>query len=189
MSGRHALPLIIFLATPALAQTPPQPTPAALETGLTGQWTGTLAYRDYQSDKMVELPMRADYRGLDDGVTVLNIATFDDGPKAGNVIITTVELFNPKAGTVDNIAIRKGKPIDRESDKTSLVAYTDDQHWTVHFEHDGVDGKTKSKIRSVETRDGDALTIEEDVVPLVAKKKDWKMRNITHLTRTPIKAP
>ena len=179
----------VLTATSAVAQTPPQPTPAKLESGLSGQWTGTLTYRDYQSDKMVDLPMRADYRALDDGATVINIATFDDGPKAGNVIITTVELFNLKTGTVDNVAFRRGRPQDKETDKTSVAAYTDDQHWTLQFDHDGMDGKLKAHIRSIETRDGDTLTIEEDVVPLVGPKKDWKMRNITKLTRAVAKAP
>ncbi len=186
----HATTMVLALLAPsAHAQTPVQPAPAALEAGLSGQWAGTLSYRDYQSDKMVELPMRAEYRALDDGATVINIATFDDGPKAGNVIITTVELFKLKTGTVDNVAFRRGRPQDKETDKTSVAAYTDDQHWTLQFDHDGVDGKLKAHIRSIETRDGDTLTIEEDVVPLVGPKKDWKMRNITKLTRAAPKAP
>ncbi len=166
-----------------------QPTPAALEAGLAGTWMGTLAYRDYQSDKMVELPMRAEYRALDDGATVLNIATYDDGPQTGAVIITTVELFNTKVSTVDNIAVRKGKPIDRETDKVSLAAYTDPLHWTIQYDHDGTDGKLRAHIRTTETRDGDAFSIEEDVVPILGAKKDWKMRNITHLTHMAIKTP
>ncbi len=180
---------VAVVSSPADIATPPtQPSAAVLEANLGGQWSGTLAYRDYQSDKMVELPMRAEYRALDDGATVLNISTFDDGPKTGNVIITTVELYNLKAGTVDNVAFRKGKPIDRETDKVGLAAYTDPLHWTIQYDHDGMDGKIKAHIRAVETRDGDTLTIEEDVTPLVGAKKDWKMRNITKLTRVVVKA-
>jgi hypothetical protein len=181
------LALVLVTASPALNLSPPQPSPADLEAGLAGQWAGTLSYRDYQSDKMVDLPMRSEIRALDDGATVLNIATFDD--QSGNVIITTVELFNRKAGTVDNVAIRLGKPIDRESDKVSLVAYSDAQHWTLQFDHDGMDGKVRAKIRSIETRDGDTLSSEEDFVPLAAKKKDWVMRNVTKLTRAVTKTP
>ncbi len=189
MSGHFGLVMLALTAAPTLAQNPPHPTPAALEAGLGGQWKGTLTYRDYRSNKMVELPVQTEYRGLDDSATVLNISTFDDGPASGNVIITTALLFNVKAGTAENVAIRKGKPIDRETDKVSLIAYTDPLHWTLQYDHEGLDGGQRSKVRSIETRDGDTLSIEEDVVPLFAKKKDWQMRNITHLTRVAVKGP
>jgi len=181
--ARRACTLLLAIPMTVAAQTPVQPTVAALEAGLSGLWAGTLSYRDYQTDKMVDLPMRAEYRALDDGATVINFATFDDGPKAGAVIVTTVELFNLKLGMVDNVAFRRGRPEDKEVDKVSLAAFTDDLHWTLQFDHDGLDGKVKAHIRSIETRDGNALTIEEEVVPIIGAKKDWKTRNITKLTR------
>ena len=49
------------LAAPAIAVD--APTPAALEAGLTGQWRGALGYRDYQTDKLFELPVATEIPG------------------------------------------------------------------------------------------------------------------------------
>ena len=72
----------------------PVPDAAALHAGLAGRWTGSLGYRDYQTDKMSEIAVKTEIRALPDGVTVLRISEFDDGPKVGAVFITTASLHD-----------------------------------------------------------------------------------------------
>lgn len=179
----------LLLATPmaATAQpsdtTPPAPPPVVLEAGLAGHWVGVLAYRDYKSEKMVDLTMRTNIVALADGATILNIATFDDGPERGNVIITTATLFNTPDGTVENIALERGRPIDHYTDKATVVSYTDPTHWIINYEHQGTDNNVPALIRSSEVRDGDKIALQEDYRAPDGTDKDWKLRNKTSLKR------
>jgi hypothetical protein len=184
-----ALLMVAALSWPIDSDTTPQPTPAKLEAALSGRWTGTFAFKDDTKKDMVELNVSSDYRALDDGVTVIQVSHLTAPANPAGVYLTSVELFNPKAGTVDNVIFTKGKASDKQINKAYLAAFTDELHWTVQFEHDEMSGKGRLHVRAIESRDGDALSIEEDVVPLIAAKKDWKMRNITHLTRDIPKAP
>jgi hypothetical protein len=183
-----ALLSLMLVPIGALAQTPetapPTPAAAALESGLAGHWAGTLAYRDYQSDKMVSLPMRSNVVALADGATIIDIATFDDGPKRGDVIITTAYLFNTKAGTVENIALERGRPIDHYTDKAMVVSYTDPTHWIIVYQHEGTDGGKPALIRTSEVRDGEKIARQEDVRAPDSTDKDWRLRNKTILTRS-----
>jgi len=190
-SPRHILATCALMVIPAIApaQTArtgsdvPFPAPAILEAGLAGGWHGALAYRDYQSDKMVELPVSTQVIALADQATILDISTFNDGPKRGSVIITTAYLFDAKAGTVENIALEKGRPIDRYVDSVKVIDYTDPTHWIIAYQHDGIDGKAPALIRTTEVRDGDSFASEEDVRPPDSSDKDWKLRNKTMLKR------
>ncbi len=55
-------------------------TSPALLSRLTGHWTGTLEYRDYQSDKRVTLPTLMHGAVAPDGQSVKLRFTYDDGP-------------------------------------------------------------------------------------------------------------
>lgn len=195
MSARAALALLaVTLPIAAHTQTPDgkpvsadAPAPVILESGLVGHWAGTLSYRDYQSDKMVDLPMRTNIVALADEATILNIATFDDGPARGNVLITTALLFNSKAGTVENVALERGRPIDHYTDKAKVVSYTDATHWTISYQHVGTDNKHPAVIRTTETRDGPFFSSQEDVRAPDGTNADWKMRNKTVLKSEDIK--
>lgn len=161
------------------------PTPAQLEAGLAGRWQGALGYRDYQTGKLFELPMTTEVTALADGVTVLRVSAFDDGPKAGTVYITTASLFDAAAGTVTSASFRKARPVELTTENVSVTAYVDDRHWSIIFEHTGADGDEPSQIRVTETLDGDHLLTVKEVRPLAAKDGVWAMRNQIRLTRSP----
>jgi len=47
---------------------------------MTGEWTGHLEYRDYQSDERVMLPTWLEVKPASDGNSVVFSYTYDDGP-------------------------------------------------------------------------------------------------------------
>lgn len=174
--------LALLLAMPAIAAPAAAPPPAELERGLAGRWAGTLGYRDYQSDKLFELPVRSEITALPDGVTVLRVSTFDDGPKVGAVIITTASLHDPKAGTVTSASLRKGRTVETGTERLTVTAFTDATHWTVVAEEDGSDDDKPALLRVTEVRDGDTLTATKEVQPKAGDGR-WQFRNVTKLTR------
>jgi hypothetical protein len=175
--------LLLLASFPVTAQNA-APAPSELEAGLAGQWTGTLGYRDYQSDQLFELPVRTEIRALADGVSVIRYSAFDDGPKTGTVWITTASLFNPATGSVQSVALRKGKPLDLSNERVTVTAYTDRTHWTLTFEEDGSDDDKPAKLRVTETRTGDTLLAVKEVRPLSGGDGKWQFRNQTKLVRS-----
>ncbi|KPF70894.1 hypothetical protein IP88_11230 [alpha proteobacterium AAP81b] len=177
-------PVLAACLALALAAAAPPPTPdaAALERGLAGRWAGTLSYRDYQSNKLEEIPLRTEITALPDGVTVLRVATFDDGPKVGDVTITTASLYDPKAGTVTSATLRKGNALETGTERLRVTAFTDATHWTIVAEEDGSDDDKPALLRVTEVRDGDTLTATKEVQPKPGDGK-WQFRNRTLLRR------
>ena len=171
---------LMLLGTAAAAETP---TPAALQGGLAGQWRGALGYRDYQTDALFELAVDTEIRALPDGVTVVRVSSFDDGPKVGLVYITTASLYDAKAGTVSAAMLRKGRAAELTVDSVAVTAYSDPAHWTMRYERDGTDGDSPAKIRTTETRDGDTVLAVKDVLPATATDGKWRFRNQLRLTR------
>ena len=174
--------MIALLSAFLLAATSPVPTPAVLEAALVGRWRGNLSYRDYQTDRLQAIPVTTRIEAMGDGVTTLRISTFDDGPKTGNVIITTVSLFDPIAGTVTSASLRKGNTAELSVARTSVKNFTDETHWTILNEEDGEDNDQPALIRITEDRDGDLLTETKEVQPK-GGKGDWQFRNRTNLVR------
>ncbi len=165
-------------ATSAVAQS----TPAELDQGLAGTWSGALGYRDYQSNKLEELPVSTTIEVLADGVTSIRVSRFNDGPKVGAVYITSAALHDLKAGTVTTVSLRKGRPVESSIDRLTTAKYVDPTHWTVIAERDGEDGDKSARIRTTESRDGNQLLAVKEVMP--AGTTVWAFRNQTHLTRT-----
>ena len=179
---RWMVPVLLCCGTVHAAE---PPSPATLAAGLAGRWSGALGYRDYQSNKLEELPVATEIRALPDGVTVLRVLTFDDGPKTGAVIITTASLFAPAAGTVTEASLRKGRPVETSTDRVMVAAYADPTHWALRYEQDGTDDDKPAKLRVTETRTGDTLLSVKEVLPASATDGVWRFRNQTRLTRLP----
>lgn len=176
------LTLLLAAAPPAMPATPtPAPTPAALEASLAGQWRGTLGYRDYQSDKLEEIPMTTRIEALPDAATILRLSTFDDGPRVGDVFITSASLHDDKAGSVTTATLRKGRPVETGTEQVRVAAFTDPAHWTIVFETDGSDDDRPARLRTTQVRDGDVLTATKDVRP--QGSADWRFRNRSRLVR------
>lgn len=181
MSMRSLLIALVCCAGAGAAEVP---APAELQAALAGHWTGALGYRDYQTDRLEELPVRTEIRAVGDGATVIRVSAFDDGPKAGTVTITTARLYAAD-GTVSEASLRKGRPVEVTTERVSVAAYADPTHWSVRYEQDGTDGDRPAKLRVTESRDGDTLLSVKEVLPASATDGVWRFRNRTRLTRVP----
>lgn len=165
-----------------------QPGPAAvdLERGLAGHWRGVLQYRDYQSDRLLDLPMRSQIQVGPDQVTITRLSTFDDGPVTGWVYITTTSLFDaPAAGKVSSAMFRKGRAVQTWTEDTQVQQHQDAEHWTVVSLQVGQDNRQPAVIRTTQTRDGATLSTRKEVKPPDAPDSAYVLRNETRLTREP----
>ncbi len=173
--------LALLVAAPVAAAE--APAPAVLEAGLAGDWHGALGYRDYQSNTLFELAVDTDIRALADGVTVIRVSRFDEGPRKAPAFITTATLF--AGGEATAAGLRAGRPVELTTDHVSVARFADATHWTLVYERDGEDGGTKARLRSTETRTGDALLTVKEVIPAGSPDGTWQFRNQTRLTRQP----
>lgn len=164
----------------AVAQT--APSPADLRLGLVGRWTGALGYRDYQSDRLFEIPVQTTFSTPGDGATLIRQSVFDDGPD-NPVWITTVSLDDPAAGTMTAASFRAGRTPELSTDAVAVSAYVDPTHWTLVYSRTGEDDDVPADIRVTETRDGDSLVEVKEVRPVGADGDAWRFRNQTRLTR------
>jgi hypothetical protein len=76
---------------------------------MVGAWEGSLEYLDYTANQWFGIPVKTRIEDQGDGATVIRKSDFDDGPKVGNVRITSVELFDAAKSTVAVGYFRKGK--------------------------------------------------------------------------------
>lgn len=185
LSESPAMPALLALALLSLqaGSVPPAPTPAALEAGLAGRWQGSLGYRDYQSNRLEEIPMQTRIEALPDGATIIRVSSFDDGPRVGDVFITTASLFDTKAGQVTSASLRRGRKVEAQAEQVRVASVTDATHWTLVYEADGSDDDKPARLRTTEVRDGDVLTATKEVLP--KGTADWQFRNRSRLTRLP----
>ena len=170
----------LLLATLAVAGAP---TPAGLHAGLAGHWKGSLGYRDYQSDRLFELPVTSEFRMVPDGVSEVTVSAFDDGPKAGKVYITSLSLFDVNAGTLISTSFRRGQKPDLETQNVAVTEYRDPTHWTLTYEATATDGDQPARLRITETREGDALLSVKEAAPLSPPNAALRFRNQTRLVK------
>lgn len=154
-----------------------------LEIGLKGAWRGALEYRDYQSGNKFELPMTAQMEVGLDNATITRVSTFDDGPVTGIVYITTVSLFDKTASKVSNAVFRKSRAVDMWIDDAKVTAYQDASHWTIVYQHVGIDNEKPAEVRITQTLIGDTLITLKEVKPVGAADKDYLFRNQVRLVR------
>lgn len=185
---RFLLVASLLFAVPANAQTVAPPSIASLLAGTTGNWTGRLEYRDYQSNRWEGLPMTATIALQGDGATTIRTATFDDGPKTGAVVITTISLVDTSNETESYASFRKGKPLSTGTTILSMPAPPRDAtHWTIVAQEHARDGDGLAKLRETTTRDGDTLTVLKEVDPDGDGKDEWLPRNRTILKSAGLK--
>lgn len=170
----------VSLSGAAAAQEAPSAT--ELRQGLTGRWSGALTYRDYQSDRMVDLPVQRTISAPGDGVTLISQSAFDDGP--GHVVwITSVALDDPGAGVTRSAAFRRGGEPSLSVESIVVATYSTPTRWTLVYSETAEDDDAPAEIRVTETRDGDVLTAEKEVRPVGAGDDAWRFRNRMRLTR------
>ncbi|MGB5078219.1 MAG: hypothetical protein WBO17_12125 [Sphingorhabdus sp.] len=180
-----AAPLLslVLLSAPAFAQDVEVDVTTARES-VVGRWEGSLEYLDYSANKWFGIPVKTRVEDQGDSATLIRTSDFDDGPKVGNVRITTVELFDAKAGTVSLGTFRKGKPVSVQLYATRLDdASVDRLHWKIIGEATGLDDNRPALLRETTIRDGDGLETLKEVDYLDDDGQVWIIRNRTRLTR------
>ena len=157
---------------------------AAARQSLVGQWEGSLEYRDYSANKWFGIPVKTAIEDQGDGVTLIRKSDFDDGPKVGNVRITTVELYDATKGVVTSGTFRKGRTPELTNYAVRLSGVPlDATHWTMIEESDGMDDNRPARLRLTTVRSGASIQTLKEVDFLDDKKDEWMARNRTKLTR------
>jgi hypothetical protein len=157
---------------------------AAARQSLVGKWEGSLEYRDYTADKWFGIPVKTVIEDQGDGATIIRKSDFDDGPKVGNVRITSVELYDAAKGVITTGTFRKGRAPELSTYALRLSGVAvDARHWTMVEESDGMDDNRPARLRLTTVRKGDSLQTLKEVDFLDDKKDEWLSRNRTTLTR------
>ncbi|MBV8908263.1 MAG: hypothetical protein JOZ20_04615 [Sphingomonas sp.] len=171
-----------MLAFLLLAAAADAPAIAEARSSLIGRWTGKLEYRDYQADKWFGLPDKVEVRDGGDGVTLIRTSDYDDGPKAGNVRITTVSMLAADGEHETSATFRKGRAVELQTAALTLAARRDAAHWTLVETIAGTDDDRPATLRLTTTRDGASLVTLKEVDFTDDAKAEWLARNRTTLT-------
>lgn len=180
----HTALIIAALATtPALAEPVIDVTTA--RASLTGNWEGSLEYLDYSANQWFGIPVKTQIEDQGDGATTIRKSDFDDGPKVGNVRITSVELFDSVKGMVSVGTFRKGRTAEINSYTVRMEgAAPDAAHWTMVEEASAEDDNRPAILRITTTRNGDTLEALKQVDFQDDDKAEWLSRNRTKLKLT-----
>lgn len=181
----HRFASFLLLATATSAAALPAPIDiAAARASLAGQWEGQLEYLDYGANQWFGIPVKMLVEDQGDGVTMIRKSDFDDGPTVGNVRITSVELFDPAAGTLTTGTFRKGRSVEVTSFAARIEGTpVDATHWTMVEEALGKDDSRPATLRLTTTRDGDNIETVKQIDFQDDHKAEWITRNRTRLTR------
>lgn len=171
-------------ALPVAAQDAPAVTLSQVRTSITGAWAGELQYLDYQSGEWQGIPVTVTVSLEGDGNTLTRRATFDDGPRVGNVFITSLAMLGPDGVTEYSTGFRAGRTPEVSASTLSLAAARDAEHWTILALRDGQDDDRPARIRETTTRDGGRLVTLKEVDFLDEPGEKWFSRNRTVLERT-----
>lgn len=178
--------LFFGVSTHAIAQ-PAEPVRVDIgqaRASLEGSWEGKLEYLDYGANKWFGIPVKTIVEDQGDGATIIRRSDFDDGPKMGNVRITTVELYDAAKGTIAVGTFRKGREPEISIYAARLEgAGSDATHWIMVEETKATDDDRPATLRLTTVRDGDALETLKQVDFLDDDKSEWITRNRTRLVR------
>lgn len=152
-----------------------QSLPAAVETAhfqaaLTGQWRGTLDYRDYGNDQRVILPTSASISNTD-GLLQASFS-YDDGP--GKTVRSTQTWQLDASGQQLRIDGNEQPQAVAESRAGPSLDLT------LVAQQDGEDNGQSVQVRTVLTRRGDTITLSR-LTRLPGQP--WLMRHAYHLNR------
>ncbi len=172
--------MLTILAAVLAAQSPIPLTVATARQSLVGQWQGKLEYRDYQADRWFGLPVKVRVDEGGDGVTLIRVSDFDDGPKVGNVRITSVSLLDGASETT--ATFRKGRKVELGTTALTLgTGSRNSTHWTLVETETATDDDRPATIRLTTTRDGAKLVTLKEVDFTDDAKAEWLVRNRTTL--------
>lgn len=175
---------ILFVCVSPCAQQSASPAPA-IDTGkiyqmCSGQWAGTLEYRDFQSDKRVTLPTNLEATAKPDVSSVELSYTYDDGPS--KIVHESSTLSIDAAKRTLTMVSDAGKSHEALS-ITGFDIITRARRLTVVFSGTGQENKKPVEVRSTLTCAPNTLTwLRETRLP----GQDFKFRDQYSLTRWPI---
>lgn len=150
---------------------------ASLRAAMAGAWTGALGYRDYQTNRLFELPVESTISLEADGVTQVRRTRFDEGPGQAPVWITTTSIDDAKAGTLVSASFRAGRQVELITEKVSLVRQASPRDWQIVYTRSGADADTPADIRVTETRSGNTVLAVKEVKPIGAPDTAYVFRN------------
>lgn len=169
-------PAIVLSAAAALPTDPI--TPQAAFTSLEGRWEGTLAYRDYRSNKMESIPVAVEMSALPDGETM--VQRFDYTDPGFQVYITN--LITVKDGVLAGATARAGRAFETYEKAITVTRQTMAQEWTAVLAEDGTDDGRPARIRETMTRAQGTLKVMKEVDYLDDDREQWEFRNEISLT-------
>ena len=172
---------LLLIAFPISAIAQPAPVDvAAARASLAGKWEGRLEYLDYGANEWFGIPVKTLVEDQGDGVTMIRKSDFDDGPKVGNVRITSVELYDPAAATITTGTFRKGRSVEVNSYKVRIEGEAvDATNWTMVEESLGKDDDRPAILRVTTTRAGDTIETVKQIDFQDDDKAEWITRNRT----------
>jgi hypothetical protein len=180
-----AFAVLLAASAPAAAEdAAPAITLAEARASTAGDWTGQLQYLDYSSGKWEGIPVTVTVTLEGDGNTLTRHATFDDGPRVGNVFITSLAMLGKDGATEYSTGFRAGRTPEVSAYTLTLTAATDAEHWTIRAEQDGTDDDRPARIRETTTRDGASLVTLKEVDFLDEPGEQWFSRNRSVLEKT-----
>ena len=179
--------VLVTAAAPAAAQdAAPAITLAEARASTAGEWAGQLQYLDYSSGAWQGIPVTVSNEVVGDGNTLIRRAAFDDGPRVGNVFITSLAMLDKDGTTEYSTGFRAGRTPELSATTLTLTAARDAAHWTIRAELDGMDDDRPARIRETTTRDGASLVTLKEVDFLDEPGEEWFNRNRSVLERQAI---
>lgn len=174
--------LIAATCTAGSAQGQAKPAVTELLRSLDGEWSGALGYRDYQSNRLFELPVRTWIENVPDGATQVRRSLYDEGPGLAPVWIVSL-LQSGKDGVVATAIMRSGREPELIRDTSEVRKYDGPDNWVIVSSRTGTDDDKPSDIRVTETRNGPELLSVKEVRPAGERSAPWKFRNQVRLKR------
>lgn len=167
------------LAAPAAAQ---QGLPPAREflASLAGRWEGALQYRDYQNNKLYEIPVKTTVSVTPDRGTVIQLSDFTDPGRQVYVVSTAI---TDDRGTREIATFRAGRGMSTSKQSVRVQRAEGPEDWTIIVEETGEDDNKPANIRETWTRKGAELTTLKEVDFLADPAVRWEYRNGTRATR------
>jgi hypothetical protein len=170
---------VLFTGSASLAATV---TVAEARQSLVGHWKGKLEYRDYRSDAWFGLPVVVNIADGGDGVTQIRTADYDDGPKVGNVRITTVMMLGPGGDEESAATFRKGRAVELSKAKLAVAAASlSPTDWTMIETSQGEDADRPATLRLTTTRKDGKVVVLKEIDFSDDDKTEWLIRNRTTL--------
>jgi len=179
---RAAIKAAALLSLPISYEAEAASTPAELVLPLAGHWEGALGYRDYQTDKLFELPVKTVIENVPDGATQVRTSVYDEGARQKPVwIISLVQWGND--GSVTTASLRAGREPETFTERADMASYLGPEQWTIVYRRTGLDDDKPAEIRVTDTRSGDELLSIKEVRPTGGANLPWRFRNQTRLKR------